>query len=45
MEEGIKYDKISGIFIGILRGLEYAHKLGTIHRDIKPEIFFLEKIV
>ena len=43
MEEGIKYDKISGIFIGILRGLEYAHKLGTIHRDIKPENILFRK--
>ena len=43
MEEGIKYDKISGIFTGILRGLEYAHKLGTIHRDIKPENILFRK--
>lgn len=44
IKEGIKYDDVSVIFTGILKGLNYAHKLGTIHRDIKPENILLIKI-
>lgn len=37
IEQGINPDDAICIFIGIISGLEYAHKKGTIHRDIKPE--------
>jgi serine/threonine protein kinase len=43
IKEGIKYDDISKIFTGILRGLKYAHKSGAIHRDIKPENILFAK--
>ena len=43
IKEGIKYDDVSVIFTGILKGLNYAHKLGTIHRDIKPENILFDK--
>lgn len=44
MKAGIKPNDVVEIVVGILEGLEYAHKCGTIHRDIKPEnIMFAEE--
>ncbi len=37
IKEGIPHDKILDIFIGLLKGLKYAHEHDSIHRDIKPE--------
>ncbi len=43
MKRGIPHEEVLPIILGILKGLKYAHSLGTIHRDIKPEnIMFSE---
>ena len=43
MKQGIASKDALDIFVGILKGLEYAHKKEVIHRDIKPEnILFQE---
>jgi hypothetical protein len=34
-------EKAVGIFLGIARGLKYAHEKGIVHRDIKPENILL----
>lgn len=43
MESGLLPDDAINIFIGILEGLNYAHKHETIHRDIKPENILFAK--
>ncbi len=43
IKTGIPHEKILDIFIGLLKGLRYAHEHESIHRDIKPEnIMFAE---
>ena len=43
IKAGIPHEKILDIFIGLLKGLKYAHEHEGIHRDIKPEnIMFVE---
>ena len=43
MRTGISPQDAVEIFIGILKGLEFAHKHNAVHRDIKPEnILFAE---
>lgn len=43
MNQGMQSKDIVEVFIGILEGLNFAHKAGAIHRDIKPEnILFAE---
>lgn len=37
MKSRINPENAVTIFIGLIEGLNYAHKTGTIHRDIKPE--------
>ena len=37
MKVGINPEDAVNIFIGLIEGLSYAHKHGTIRRDIKPE--------
>ena len=37
MKSKINPENAVTIFIGLIEGLNYAHKTGTIHRDIKPE--------
>ena len=43
MESGLLPEDAISIFIGILKGLNYAHKHETIHRDIKPENILFAK--
>lgn len=37
IKEKLAPEQALDIFLGLIKGLEYAHKCGTIHRDIKPE--------
>jgi len=37
MREGVSPDKVLGLFVQLLAGVEAAHKQGVIHRDLKPE--------
>lgn len=40
---GIPHENVLDIFVGLLEGLKFSHKHGSIHRDIKPEnIMFSE---
>ena len=43
MKAGINHEAVCTIFIGILNGLNYAHKHSAIHRDIKPENILFER--
>jgi serine/threonine protein kinase len=44
MKTGLSPEEAIEIFIGVLKGLWFAHEHGAIHRDIKPEnILFDEK--
>lgn len=43
IRSGIPADKAIDIFIGLLKGLKYAHEHNTIHRDIKPENILFAK--
>lgn len=43
IKAGLSPDDAINIFIGILKGLKYAHEHDTIHRDIKPENILFAK--
>lgn len=43
INDGLSSEQAVKIFIGLLKGLSYAHEKGTIHRDIKPENIMFEK--
>lgn len=42
-QQGLTLDQISAVFVPICSALDYAHKKGIIHRDIKREIIKMDE--
>lgn len=43
IEEDLDHDRVVGLVLQILQGLDHAHRQGLVHRDIKPENVFVTK--
>jgi serine/threonine protein kinase/tetratricopeptide (TPR) repeat protein len=42
-DEGEYYRKVAGWFAGVAEGLQHAHDLGVVHRDVKPANLMLDR--